>query len=73
MLDLDCKGFVIFAKIFFGLTVWQSSKIHILLEYYYFLRMQVRIKTVHSLPPEYKTAGACAFDFQASEEVIFAP
>lgn len=35
--------------------------------------MQVRIKTSHATPPEYKTPGACAFDFQASEEVTFAP
>lgn len=35
--------------------------------------MQVSLKTIHSSPPEYKTPGACAFDFQASEEVVFSP
>lgn len=35
--------------------------------------MQVRIKTSHPTAPEYKTPGACAFDFQASETVTFAP
>ena len=55
--------------------VWFFGKIDILLISYFFknLSMQVRIKTSHATPPEYKTPGACAFDFQASEEVTFAP
>jgi dUTP pyrophosphatase len=35
--------------------------------------MQVRIKNVSGKVPEYKTPGACAFDFEASEDVVFAP
>lgn len=35
--------------------------------------MQVRIKKNHEFPLEYKTSGACAFDFVASEDVTFAP
>ena len=35
--------------------------------------MQVRIKNVSGKVLEYKTPGACAFDFEASEDVVFAP
>ena len=35
--------------------------------------MQVRIKKNHDFPIEYKTSGACAFDFTANEDVTFAP
>ena len=35
--------------------------------------MQVRIKNISGKVLEYKTPGACAFDFEASEDVIFAP
>ncbi|QFR38975.1 dUTP diphosphatase [Candidatus Gracilibacteria bacterium 28_42_T64] len=35
--------------------------------------MKVRIKTADGEALFYETAGACAFDFKASEEVIFEP
>lgn len=35
--------------------------------------MEVRIKKNHHFPIEYKTPGACAFDFYASEDTTFAP
>ena len=35
--------------------------------------MKVRIKKNHEFPTEYKTSGACAFDFYASEEKTFSP
>lgn len=35
--------------------------------------MQVRIKKNHNFPIEYKTAGACGFDFYSVEDVTFAP
>ena len=35
--------------------------------------MKVRIKKNHDFPIEYKTSGACAFDFYASEEKTFSP
>lgn len=35
--------------------------------------MKVCIKKNHNFPIEYKTAGACGFDFYAVEEVTFAP
>ena len=35
--------------------------------------MQVRIKNNSGKVLEYKTPGACAFDFEALEDVVFAP
>ncbi len=35
--------------------------------------MQVRIKNLSGKELEYKTSGACAFDFEAFEEVTFGP
>lgn len=35
--------------------------------------MQVRMKNVSGKSLEYKTPGACAFDFEALEDVVFAP
>lgn len=35
--------------------------------------MQVRIKNQSGKALEYKTLGACAFDFEAAEDVVFAP
>lgn len=35
--------------------------------------MHVRIKNTHSYPIEYKTPGACGFDFYAIETVTFEP
>lgn len=35
--------------------------------------MQVRIKNLSGKELEYKTSGACAFDFEAFEDVTFAP
>ena len=35
--------------------------------------MQVRIKNSSGKVLEYKTPGACAFDFEALEDVVFAP
>lgn len=35
--------------------------------------MKVRIKNNHNFPIEYKTSGACAFDFYAVETVVFEP
>lgn len=35
--------------------------------------MKVRIKNSSGKIPEYKTPGACAFDFEASETVVFNP
>jgi dUTP pyrophosphatase len=35
--------------------------------------MQVRIKNQSGKALEYKTPGACAFDFEAAEDVVFAP
>ena len=35
--------------------------------------MQVRMKNASWKPLEYKTSGACAFDFESLEDVVFAP
>lgn len=35
--------------------------------------MRVRVKKNHDFPLQYQTAGACAFDFVAAEDVTFAP
>lgn len=35
--------------------------------------MKVRIKNSTGKALEYKTTGACAFDFEAAEDVVFAP
>lgn len=35
--------------------------------------MIVRIKKNHDFPLEYKTDGACAFDFYSSDELTLAP
>lgn len=35
--------------------------------------MKVRIKKSHNFPIEYKTSGACGFDFYAIEDTTFAP
>jgi dUTPase len=35
--------------------------------------MEVRIKNQSGKTLEYKTSGACAFDFESAEDYVFAP
>lgn len=41
--------------------------------FFYCIYMEVRIKTCDGKTLNYESSGACAFDFKAQEEVVFAP
>ena len=60
---------------YFQRFFWISSSFSYTQKYIFFYHhfMKVRIKNSTGKALEYKTNGACAFDFESQTDVVFAP